>query len=325
MKRPAMATVAFAAAAALGLGAASAAHAQYPTKPVKLIVPFIAGSAPDVLARAVGEKLGQRLGQPVVIDNRGGAGGNIGAEAAAKSAADGYTLLLATSSHVVNPSLYARVGYDPVKDFAPVALLMKLPSLLVAAPDLPAASVSQLIALAKAKPGQLNYGSGGNGSLAHLSGATFVTMADLDVTHIPYKGAPEIITSLLSGQTQFGFPTFSTALPQVKAGKLKALGVTSARRNPQLPDVPTMLESMSPGFEIEAWFGLWAPAATPPDVVRQLGAEVAAVLRDPAFRAQLASDGSEVVSGTPEEFTAYVKTEAAKWAKIVKDSGARID
>jgi tripartite-type tricarboxylate transporter receptor subunit TctC len=261
----------------------------------------------------------------VVIENRGGAGGNIGAEAAAKAAPDGYTLLLATSSHVVNPSLYQKVAYDPVRDFTPVALLIKMPSLLVVPPDSPARSVQELVALAKSKPGALNYGSGGAGSLAHLSGATFQKVAGIDVVHVPYKGAPEIVTSLLSGQSQYAFPTFSTALPQVRAGKLRALAVTGAKRNAQLPDVPTMSEAMPPGFELEAWFGLWAPAGTPADIVRRLNADVDAILRDPEFRTKLASDGSEVVSGTPEEFAAYVRSEAAKWDRVVKDSGARVE
>ena len=306
--------------------AATPAAAQYPNKPIKLVVPFIAGSAPDVLARNVSERLAAKLGQPIVIENRGGAGGNVGAEYAAKQPADGYTLMLATSSHLVNPSLYGKVGYDPVKDFAPVALLIRMPSLLIVPNDSPAKNVNELIALAKAKPGQLNYGSGGNGSQAHLAGAMFKTVAGIDVVHVPYKGAPEIVASMLSGQTQLAFPTFSTALPQVKAGKLRALGVTSPKRNPQLPDVPTLLEAMPNGFDLEAWFGIWAPAGTPPDLVRKLNADVGAVLADAEFRAKLASDGSEVVTGgTPDEFAGYVKTETAKWAKVVKDSGARID
>ena len=301
------------------------AAAQYPQKPVKLVVPFIPGSAPDVLARNVAERLAQKVGQPVYIENRGGAGGNVGAEFAAKAPADGYTLMLATSSHVVNPSLYRKVNYDPVRDFTPVALLIKMPSLLVVPPDLPARDVKELIALAKARPGALNYGSGGSGSLAHLSGATFQKAAGVDVVHVPYKGAPEIVTSLLSGQSQYAFPTFSTALPQVKAGKLRALGVTGSKRNPQLPDVPTMTEAMAPGFELEAWFGLWAPAGTPPDIVRRLNADVAAILADPDFRTKLASDGSEVVSATPEEFAAYVRSEAVKWDNVVRDSGAKVE
>jgi tripartite-type tricarboxylate transporter receptor subunit TctC len=302
------------------------ACAQYPVKPIRLVVPFIPGSAPDVLARNVAERLAPRLGQPIVIENRGGAGGNIGAEVAAKAPADGYTLLLATSSHVVNPALYRKVNYDPVRDFAPVSLLITMPSLLVVPADSPAKSVADLVALAKAKPGALNYGSGGPGSLAHLAGATFQKTAGIDVVHVPYKGAPEIVTSLLSGQSQFAFPTFSTALPQVKAGKLRALAVTSPRRNPQLPDVPTIDEAMPPGFELEAWFGLWAPAGTPPDALRRIAAEVDAILRDPEFRAKLAGDGSDVAAnGTPEAFAAYVRDEAAKWRRVVKDSGATAD
>jgi tripartite-type tricarboxylate transporter receptor subunit TctC len=316
----------YALAAGLLCLAAMPAAAQYPNKPIKLVVPFIAGSAPDVLARNVSERLAAKLGQPIVIENRGGAGGNVGAEYAAKQPADGYTLMLATSSHLVNPSLYGKVAYDPVKDFAPVALLIRMPSLLIVPNDSPAKNVNELIALAKARPGELNYGSGGNGSQAHLAGAMFKAVAGIDVVHVPYKGAPEIVASMLSGQTHLAFPTFSTALPQVRAGKLRALGVTSPKRNPQLPDVPTLLEAMPNGFDLEAWFGIWAPAGTPPDLVKKLNADVGAVLADAEFRAKLASDGSEVVTGgTPDEFSGYVKSETAKWAKVVKESGARIE
>ncbi|MDQ6619227.1 MAG: tripartite tricarboxylate transporter substrate binding protein [Pseudomonadota bacterium] len=306
--------------------AALPAIAQYPSKPLKLIVPFIAGSSPDVLARSVADRLGARLGQPVVIENRGGAGGNVGAEYAAKQAPDGYSLMLATSSHLVNPSLYEKVNYDPVKDFVPVALLIRMPSLLVVSPDLPVRNVNELVALAKSRPGQLNYGSGGNGSQAHLAGAMFKSSAGIDVVHVPYRGAPEIITSMLSGQTQLAFPTFSTTLPQVRAGKLRALAVTGAKRNPQLPEVPTLLETMTNGFALEAWFGIWAPAGTPPDIVKKLNADIGAVMSDPQFRTKIESDGSEVVvGGSPEEFTRYVNTETAKWTKIVKDSGAKVE
>ncbi len=302
------------------------AAAQYPNKPIKLIVPFIAGSAPDVLARNVSERLSARLGQPVVIENRGGAGGNVGAEFASKQPADGYTLMLATSSHLVNPILYGKVGYDPVKDFAPVALLIRMPSLMIVPNDSPAKTVGELIALGKTKPGQMNYGSGGNGSQAHLAGAMFKSSAGLDVVHVPYKGAPEIVASMLSGQTQVAFPTFSTALPLVKAGKLRGLAVTSAKRNPLLPDVPTLLESMPNGFDLEAWFGLWAPAGTPPDILKKLNADVLAVLAEPDFRTKLASDGSEVVlGGSPDEFSGYVRSETAKWARVVKESGAKVE
>jgi tripartite-type tricarboxylate transporter receptor subunit TctC len=312
--------------AAFALLPLAAAAQQYPGKPLRFVVPFIAGSSPDVLARSVAERLTAKLGQPVIIENKGGAGGNVGAEYAAKQPADGYTIMLATSSHLVNPSLYRQVGYDPIKDFEPVALLIRMASLLVVAPDLPVKNVNELIALAKSKPGGLNYGSGGNGSQAHLAGAMFRNSAGIDIVHVPYKGAPEIITSLLSGQTQLGFPTFSTALPQVKSGRLKALAVTSGTRNPQLPEVPTLLESMSNGFELQAWFGIWAPAGTPADIVRKLNATIGAVMADPEFRAKLASDGTEVViGGTPAEFASYVASETAKWKRIVAESGARVD
>ena len=318
-----LASAAFAVCAAL---IALPAAAQYPNKPVKMVVPFIAGSSPDVLARMVGERLTAKLGQPVVIDNKGGAGGNVGAEFAAKQPADGYTLMLATSSHLVNPSLYSKVGYDPVRDFVPVALLIRMASLLVVPLDSPAKNVNELIALAKARPGQLNFGSGGNGSQAHLAGAMFKSTAGLDIVHVPYRGAPEIITSMLSGSTQLAFPTFSTTLPQVKAGKLRPLAVTGAARNPLLPEVPTLREAMPDGFDLAAWFGIWAPAGTPADIVKKLNADITAVLSDPEFRAKLAADGSEVFpGGTPDEFAGFVKSETAKWTKIVKDSGAKVE
>jgi tripartite-type tricarboxylate transporter receptor subunit TctC len=312
-------------AACLVLAAGGVAAQPYPNKPVKMVVPFIAGSAPDVLARNVSERLAARLGQPVIIDNRGGAGGNVGAEYMAKQPADGYTLMLATSSHLVNPMLYPKVGYDPIKDFAPVALLIRMPSLLIVPAD-SVKTVGELITLAKTKPGQLNYGSGGNGSQAHLAGAMFKSASGIDVVHVPYKGAPEIVASMLSGQTQIAFPTFSTALPLVRAGKLRGLAVTGPKRNPQLPDVPTLIEAMPNGFDLEAWFGIWAPAGTPPEILRKLNADISAVLGEPEFRAKLAADGSEVVvGGSPDEFSGYVKTETAKWTKVVKDSGAKVE
>ncbi|MEO7242555.1 MAG: tripartite tricarboxylate transporter substrate binding protein [Variovorax sp.] len=297
----------------------------YPTKPVHIVVPFLPGTASDTLARLVGARLATRLGQPFVIENKPGAAGNIGADAAVKAAPDGYTLMMATSSHVVNPSLYKKVNYDPVRDFAPVAMLVKIPSVLVVAPDSPAKTVAELVALARAAPGKLNYGSGGSGSLAHLSGATFARAAGLDLVHIPYKGAPEILVSVMSGQVQLGFPTLGTAVPQVRGGKLRALAVTSAKRNPQLPDVPTMIEALPPGFELVAWFGIWAPAGTPAVIIDRLNDEVNTMLKAPELVAKLTGDGSEVVPMEPAAFSAFVRTEAVKWAKIVKDSGASID
>jgi tripartite-type tricarboxylate transporter receptor subunit TctC len=311
--------------AVVAAGLAGAAHAQYPTKPVKLVVPFIPGSAPDVIARAIGDGLSKSLGQSVIIENRGGAGGNIGAEYGAKQPADGYTLMLATSSHATNPFLYKQVNYDLLRDFAPVTIVAKMPSLLVVPPALPANNVQELIALAKKDPGRLTYASGGNGSQAHLAGATFRTNAGIDIVHVPYKGAPEIVASLLSGQTSMGFPTFSTAVPHAKAGKLRPLAVTGSSRNPQLPDVPTMLESMTPGFDIVAWFGIVAPAGTPPDLVARLNADLVKLLGDPAFKARMSADGTEVVSSTPAEFRAYIQSEMVKWEKIVRDAGARVE
>ena len=299
--------------------------AQYPTKPVKMIVPFQAGSAPDVLARAVSERLGAAIGQAIVIDNRPGAGGNIGADAAAKAPGDGYTLMLATISHASNPSLYRNVNYDPVKDFAPVSLIARVPGLLVVPADSPIKSVADLVAAARAKPGSLNYASGGNGSQAHFGGELFRQAANVEIVHVPYKGAPEILTSLLSNQTAFAFPTFTTALPQVQGGKLRALAVTSPTRNPKLPEVPTMKEAMPNGFVLNAWFGIVAPAGVPAEIVNRLNGEIVKILRDPAVRERIGSDGTEVITSTPDEFASTIRADVALWADIVRKSGIRVE
>jgi tripartite-type tricarboxylate transporter receptor subunit TctC len=309
----------------LPLALAMPAAAQYPNRVIKMIVPFQAGSSPDVVARTLGERLAAALGQAVVIDNRPGAGGNLGAEAAAKAPNDGYTLMLATISHASNPSLYRSVNYDPVRDFVPIALVARVPGLLVVPADSPVKSVADLIALAKAKPGALNYSSGGNGSQAHFAAEMFRQAAAIQVVHVPYKGAPEILNSLLSNQTAFAFPTFNTALPQVQAGKLRALAVTSPKRNHKLPDVPTIKEAMASGFELNAWFGVVAPAGTSADIVNRLNAEVARILRDPAMRERLSGDGTEVVTSSPDEFAAVIKADVALWADIVKRVGVRIE
>jgi tripartite-type tricarboxylate transporter receptor subunit TctC len=301
------------------------ASAQYPDKPVKLIVPYPAGTAADALVRLVGERLGAGLGQPVVIDNRPGAGGNIGAEAVAKSPNDGYTLLLATVDHASNPSLYRSAGYDLVRDFVGIATLARIPGLLVVPADSPAKTVQDLVALAKAKPGSLNFASGGNGSQAHFGGEMFKQLAGVDVVHVPYKGGPDMVLSLLSGQVAFAFPTFVTVLQSVQAGKMRALAVTSATRNPKLPNVPTMKEALPPGFELNAWFGILAPAGVPADVVTRLNAEINKVLNNPAMQERLQADGTAVFTSTPEEFAALMKRDAARLADIVKKSGIRID
>ena len=310
------------------LGAAllpSWAIAQYPTKPVRIVVPFQPGAVPDTLARTVAERLTRGLGQPVVVDNRPGAGGNIGAEIVANAPGDGYTLMLATSSHASNPSLFRKVNYDPVKDFAAITMVARIPGVLVVPANSPAQSVRELIALAKSKPGALTFASGGNGSQAHFAGEMFKSAAGIDILHIPYKGAPEIMASLLSDQTSMGFPTLPTALPQIKAGKVRALAVTSLTRNPQLPEVPTMREAMDHGFDLNAWFGIVAPASVSPQIIARLNTEIVKILNDPEVRNKLGADGSEVVTMTPQEFAALIKTDVAVWADIVKASGVKLD
>jgi tripartite-type tricarboxylate transporter receptor subunit TctC len=277
------------------------------------------------LVRLVGDRLGAGLGQPVVIDNRPGAGGNIGAEAVAKSPKDGYTLLLATVDHASNPSLYRSAGYDLVRDFVGVATLARIPGLLVVPADSPAKNVQELVALAKARPGSLNFASGGNGSQAHFGGEMFKQLTGVDVVHVPYKGGPDMVLSLLSNQVAFAFPTFVTVLQNVQAGKMRALAVTSATRNPRLPDVPTMKEALPPGFELNAWFGILAPAGVPADVVNRLNTEINKVLNDPAIRERMQADGTAVFTSTPEEFAALMKSDTARLADIVKKSGIRID
>jgi tripartite-type tricarboxylate transporter receptor subunit TctC len=277
------------------------------------------------LVRLVGDRLGAGLGQPVVIDNRPGAGGNIGAEAVAKSSKDGYTLLLATVDHASNPSLYRSAGYDLVRDFVGVATLARIPGLLVVPADSPAKNVQELVALAKARPGSLNFASGGNGSQAHFGGEMFKQLTGVDVVHVPYKGGPDMVLSLLSNQVAFAFPTFVTVLQNVQAGKMRALAVTSATRNPRLPDVPTMKEALPPGFELNAWFGILAPAGVPADVVNRLNTEINKVLNDPAIRERMQADGTAVFTSTPEEFAALMKSDTARLADIVKKSGIRID
>ena len=292
--------------------------AQYPTKPVKMIVPFQAGSAPDVLARAVSERLGAAIGQAIVIDNRPGAGGNIGADAAAKAPGDGYTLMLATISHASNPSLYRNVNYDPVKDFAPVSLIARVPGLLVVPADSPIKSVADLVAAARAKPGSLNYASGGNGSQAHFGGELFRQAANVEIVHVPYKGAPEILTSLLSNQTAFAFPTFTTALPQVQGGKLRALAVTSPTRNPKLPEVPTMKEAGVANYSVASWNALAAPAGTPPEVIARLNAAANAALASPAVQERLLAVGVRPQGSTPEQLRTLLAAETKRWGEVIR-------
>ena len=306
---------------------ASAALAQaYPNKPIRVVVPFPAGGTTDILARAVGQKLTESLGVAVVVDNRPGAAGNIGADIVAKSAPDGYTLLMGTvGTHAINASLYAKMPYDHVKDFSPVILVAGVPNVLVVNPSLPVNSVADLIKLAKAKPGQINFASSGSGTSIHLSGELFKTMAGVDVTHIPYKGSAPALADLIGGQVQLMFDNLPSALPQIKGGKLRAIAVTSLTRAPALPDLPTMSESGLPGFESSSWFGLLAPAGTPQPIITRLNAEVNKWLQTPEARDHLLAQGAFAAGGSPAQFAAHIRAETDKWAKVVKASGAKVD
>jgi tripartite-type tricarboxylate transporter receptor subunit TctC len=316
-----------AALAALLTVCVSGAWAQaYPTKPIRLVVPFPAGGTTDILAREVGQRLSVTLAQPVVIDNRPGAAGNIGSELVAKSAPDGYTLLMCTvSTHAINPNLYAKMPFDHVKDFVPVILVAGVPNVLEVTPALPVNSVADLIKLAKEKPGQINFASSGSGTSIHLSGELFKTMAGVDMTHVPYKGSAPAITDLMGGQVQVMFDNLPSSLQQIKAGKLRAIAVTSAKRAPALPDVPTIAESGLPGFEATSWFGIVAPAGTPPAIIARINADVNQWLQSSEAKEKLLAQGAAAAGGTPEQFAAHIRSETEKWAKVVKASGAKVD
>ncbi|HSC23056.1 MAG TPA: tripartite tricarboxylate transporter substrate binding protein [Casimicrobiaceae bacterium] len=300
--------------------------ADYPTKPIRLVVPFPPGGTTDILARAVAQKLSEAWNEQVVVDNRPGAGGNIGADLVAKAAPDGYTLVMGTvGTHAINPNLYAKMPYDHVKDFAPVILVAGVPNVLVVNPSLPVHSVKELIDYAKANPGKLNFASSGNGTSIHLSGELFKTMAGVQMTHVPYKGSAPALSDLMGGQVQLMFDNLPSSLGLIKAGKLRALAVTSASRAAALPDVPTIAESGLPGFEASSWFGILAPAGTPHEVVAKLNGAVAAWLATPEAKEKLLAQGAIAAGGTPEAFAKHIDSETAKWAKVVKASGAHID
>jgi tripartite-type tricarboxylate transporter receptor subunit TctC len=298
----------------------------YPNRTIRLVVPFPAGGTTDILAREVAQKLTEVLGQAVVVDNRPGAAGNIGSDLVAKSAPDGYTLLMGTvGTHAINPSLYSKMPYDHVKDFAPVVLVAGVPNVLVVNPALPVKSVSDLIKLAKDKPGQINFASSGSGTSIHLSGELFKTMAGVDMTHVPYKGSSPALTDLIGGQVQIMFDNLPSALPQIKAGRLRAIAVTSLKRAPVLPDIPTINESGLPGFEASSWFGLLAPAGTPAPIVARINVEVNKWLQSGDAREKLLGQGAEAAGGSPEQFGNFIRGESEKWAKVVKASGAKVD
>ena len=302
----------------LGAPAALTAVPDYPTRPVRMIVVFPPGSGTDIAARLIAQELSAQLGKQFVVDNRPGAGGMMGTEAAVTSNPDGHTLLMVSSSYTINPSVYAKMSYDPKKDLVPVTLVGSTPYLFVAHPAVPAKSVSQLIALAKAKPGQLNYATGGVGVGSHLAGELFKSTANVDIVMVAYKGAPQATADVMAGQVQLAFITFPTALPLVKAGKLTGLGVTSLKRVPVIPEVPTLAESGMPGFDVETWFGMLAPASTPPRIIARLHQEIAAALRKDLVRDRLVSQGYQTVANTPAEFAQLISREIDKWAKVVK-------
>jgi tripartite-type tricarboxylate transporter receptor subunit TctC len=304
---------------------AGAIAQAYPSRPIKIVVPFPAGGIADVYARIIGARMSEAWGQAVVVENRPGAGGNIAAEAVARSPADGYTLVMGSvGTHAVNLSLFSKLPYDPVADFAPIALVAETDSLLVVHPSVPAHTVSELIALARAKPGALSYASAGPGTTSHLAGELFKSMAKVDMLHIPYKGNSPAITDLLAGQTSLLFATMPTVLPQAKAGKLRALATCGAARAAATPDLPTVAEAL-PGFDVTNWIGLFAPAGTPAEIVRRLNSEVLRTMQSPDMQGRLVGEGARFVPTTPAQFGAYVKAEIAKWAPIVKASGARAD
>lgn len=312
--------------AVLALVAAVSANAQpFPAKPVKIIVPSTPGDGSDILARSIGQKLTERWGQPVVIENRPGAGGVVGTEAAAHSPADGYTVIMGNAgSHAINQALYPRLSYDVVRDFAPITLVASAPNVFVVNPAVPAKTVAEFIALAKKEPGKYSFASGGNGSSAHLNGEMLKTFAGIEMTHVPYKGSSPAITDVIAGQVQLMIGNLPPILPHIKSGKVRALGVTTATRFAATPELPPVGETV-PGYESLAWFGLFAPTGTPREVIAKWHADVVAVLALPDIRERVAQLGFDVVGNTPEAYSTLVRNDIAKWQRVVKASGARAD
>lgn len=326
-----MAVLSFSRTACLAVLAAAVAlpalaQDDWPAKPIRLVVPFAAGGTSDVLARALGAQLQTSLKQTVIIDNKAGAGGVIGADSVAKSPADGYTLLLGTiATHAINPALLPKIPYNAAKDFAPVMLLGSISNVLLVGPDQPFKNVKDVVTAAKAKPGSLQFASAGQGTSQHLSGETFKLLAGVEITHVPYKGSAPAIQDVMGGQVPMSFETALVALPQIKAGKVKALAVTSAKRSAVLPDVPTMQEAGVAGFDVSSWQALYAPAGTPPAIVNKLNAELAKIIAQPEMKARMDGLGLEYSPNTADQFAAFQRTEQAKWAKIVKDGNVKVD
>jgi len=307
------------------LAAGHCAAQDYPSRPVRMVVPFAPGGSTDVLARIVGQKLTERSGQPVIIENRAGAGGNIGAEQVARSAPDGYMLLLGGVPHAISASLYSKLSYDLARDLVAVAEIASFPSAIVLHPSLPANSVKELIALARARPGRLSFGSAGSGSPNHLSLELFKTMAGVSMVHVPYKGSGQLVGDLLAGQVQLASMGLPVAVPHVHSGKLRAIAVTGAARSTLLPEVPTVSEAALPGFEVTSWYGVFAPAGLPADIVAKLNSEIGSAVTAAEVKERLAALGAEPSVKSPDQFGRYVRQEITKWAKVVKDSGAKAE
>jgi tripartite-type tricarboxylate transporter receptor subunit TctC len=312
--------------AAIALTMFSAAQAaDYPERPVRVIVTFPAGGGTDIVARMIFQKVAERTGASFVIDNRGGAGGTIGTELAAKAPADGYTIVVVSGSHTINPSLYKKLNYDAVRDFAPVTMLVTGPGVLVVHPSLPARNVRELIAIAKSRPGQLLYASPGNGTPPHLAAELFKSMAGVDLVHVPYKGNAQAMTDLIAGQESLSFPTGPSAMPHVQTKRLRALGVTSAKRASGLPDIPTIAESGLPGYDASAWYGVLAPVGTPTAIIAKLQSEIQVALRSPDIVDKLSAQGLEPAPNNADEFARFIAAELAKWNKIIAAAGIKVE
>ena len=308
------------------LMSATALAQPYPGKPIRLIIPFPPGGATDIIGRTLAQKLSTQLGQTVIVDNKPGAGGTLGSTEASKAAPDGYTLLLATTStHSIAPSLYKNIAYSADKDFAPISEVATATNVLIVTPNLPAKDVAELVALARSKPDSLNFASSGNGTIVHLQSELFKQVAGVRLTHIPYKGTALAIPDLISGQTHLLFDSIVSALPHIKGGKVRALAVTSARRTPLLPDVPTVIESGLPGYEVSTYFGLFAPPGTPRDIVQRLQTEAAAAVQSADVKERFASQGAEPVGGTPEALSALIRSETAKWKRVIEAGQIRVE
>lgn len=295
---------------------------NYPNRPIRMVVPFSAGGSTDTLARQLGNQLSKGLGQPVLIDNRAGAGGTIGTEYVAKAAGDGYTLLFVPGAHTINPSIYPKLGYDTLKDFAPIAKIASVASMTVVHPSVPVTSINELVALSKAQPGQLNFASAGSGTVTHMTGELFKAMSGADLRHVPYKGSSPALNDLLGGQVQVMFANFPGTLQYVQSGRLRVLAVNGSMRSKLLPQTPTVAESGVPGFEANSWYGVFVPTGTPSAVIDRLNREIRRALQDPDLRSMIVSEGGEPEATSPEAFGAFVREDLVKWSNVVKQTGA---